>query len=191
LPKIDWNAPGLYYRLQYRKVADKPLPWQERNITDPTIGMFIVQELSRCELWEFRICAANDEGMSPFSATERSFFAPHIPKGRPENVIVSEIAAHSVNVSWAPVAGVKEGGSDGYRVSDWKLLKFYAHVSFQVIKASYSCLNLKGKRELALVLLTYTMPFLSPCARLHTNHVALRSLPLLFFLHCLTYNCLS
>jgi len=119
LPKIDWNAPGLHYRLQYRRVADKPLAWEEQNITDPTVGMFIVQEPSRCELWEFRICAANDEGVGPFSAIEQSFFAPHIPKGKPENVTVGKITAQSVNVSWARVADLKEGGSDGYRIYYW------------------------------------------------------------------------
>lgn len=174
MPKIDWNAPGLHYRLQYRRVADKPLAWEEQNITDPTVGMFIVQELSRCELWEFRICAANDEGVGPFSAIEQSFFAPHIPKGKPENVTVGKITAQSVNVSWARVADLKEGGSDGYRVSDWKLLKFCVHVSF--IKASYSYLTLKEERELALVF-PCAMPFLSPCARLHTNQPCCRPSP--------------
>ena len=81
--------------------------------------MFTVEEPGRCELWEFRICAVNDEGQGPFSATEQAFFAPHIPKGKPENVALRNITVQSVNISWAPVGDSKEGRSDGYRVSDW------------------------------------------------------------------------
>lgn len=135
MPKIDWNAPGFYYRLQYRKVKDKPLVWEERNITDPTVGMFTVQEPSRCELWGFRICAANDEGLGPFSAIKQSYFAPHIPKGKPENVIVGNITAQRVTVAWAPVADLKDEGSDGYRVSSCKLLKFCSYLGID--KANY------------------------------------------------------
>lgn len=128
MPKIDWNAPGLYYILQYRRVTDKPPVWEEENITDPTVGMFTVQEPGHCELWEFQICAANDKGLGPFSAIEQSIFGLHTPKGKPENVTVDKITIHSVNVSWAPVADSKEGGFDGYRVSNWKLLKFCIYV---------------------------------------------------------------
>ena len=95
--------------------------------------MFTVQEPSRCELWEFRICAANDEGLGPFSAIEQSYFAPHIPKGKPENVTVANITAQSVNIAWAPVADLKDEGSDGYRVSSCKFLKFCSYVGIDKI----------------------------------------------------------
>ena len=61
-------------------VENKPLDWGEQNITDPTVAMFIVQEPSLCELWEFRFCAAIDEGVGPFRGIEQSFFAPSVTK---------------------------------------------------------------------------------------------------------------
>ena len=61
-------------------VENKPLDWGEQNITDPTVAMFIVQEPSLRELWEFRIFAAIDEGVGPFRGIEQSFFAPPVTK---------------------------------------------------------------------------------------------------------------
>ena len=181
MPKIDWNAPGVYYRLQYRKVKDKPLVWEERNITDPTVGMFTVQERSRCELWEFRICAANDEGLGPFSAIEQSYFAPHIPKGKPENVTVANITAQSVNIAWAPVADLKDEGSDGYRVSSCKFLKFCSYVGIDKI----------GERELALVKMHYALS-LTMCSAAYTTKLCCSPSPLpTFILYYLSYNSLS
>ena len=80
MSEIDWIAPRLYYNLQYRRVENKPLDWGEQNITDPTVAMFIVQETSLFELWEFRIFAAIDEGVGPFRGIEQSFFAPPVTK---------------------------------------------------------------------------------------------------------------
>jgi len=109
--------------------------------------MFTVQEPSRCELWEFRICAANDEGLGPFSAIKQSYFTPHIPKGKPENVIVGNITAQSVTVAWAPVADLKDEGSDGYRVSTASYLSFVVILALTkpIIydKANYLSLALK------------------------------------------------
>lgn len=116
MPKVDWNAPGLYYILQYRKVKDVSSGvWKEENITDPTIGIFSVRGPGQCELWQFRICAVNDEGLGPFSAIEKII-------RKPENVSVGRITASSVKISWTPVADSKVGSIDGYTVSSSKLL---------------------------------------------------------------------
>lgn len=62
---------------------------------------------------------------------------------------VGNITAQSVNVLWAPVADLKDEGSDGYRVSSCKLLKFCSYAGID--KANYSYVVIKLERELALV----------------------------------------
>ena len=125
MPKVDWNAPGLYYILQYRKVKSYPHGvWKEENMTDPAIGIFSLRGPGQCEHWEFRIRAGNDEGVGPFSAIEKSFFGQDVPKDKPENVSVENITTSSVQVAWTPIANSKGGSIDGYRVSRLELVFF-------------------------------------------------------------------
>ncbi|KAL9967619.1 hypothetical protein ACROYT_G025889 [Oculina patagonica] len=114
MPKVDWNAPGLYYILQYRKVkGEAHNVWKEENITDPSIGTFSIP--GQCEVWEFRIRAGNEKGLGPFSAIENASFV----FGKPERVDVENITVSSVQVAWTPVAVPKGGSIDGYRIYYW------------------------------------------------------------------------
>ena len=149
--EIDWIVPRLYYNLQCRRVEKKkPLVWGEQNITDPTVAMFIVQEPSLCELWEFRFCAAIDEGVGPFRGIEQSFFAPSVTK--PQIKLPQVKLQQGVFIKEG--AFLKEGGSVDYRVSDWKFLKFCIH-AFSVAMCSVAF-------NVALL-----SSFLSPLVRAH------------------------
>lgn len=124
MPKVDWNAPGLYYILQYRKVkGEAHNVWKEENITDPSIGTFSIP--GQCEVWEFRMRAGNEKGLGPFSAIGNASFVQVAPVRKPESVSVGSITGSSVQVAWTPVAGSKEGRIVGFRVSILNLLLTY------------------------------------------------------------------
>lgn len=118
MPRVVWNAPGLYYFLQYRRVGGEPPdPWIDQRIGDPSVGTFSIQDPGYYKLWEFRIRAGNDIGLGPFSAIEQSYSGQDAPEGKPEDVSIGEITARSVKLSWKPVSPPSKGGSiDGYSV---------------------------------------------------------------------------
>ncbi|XP_068757831.1 fibronectin type III domain-containing protein-like [Montipora capricornis] len=115
MPRIEWNAPGLYYKLFYKKVSDGDNPMED-VITDHTIGKFEVQDPGYHELWEFRIQAVNEEG--PGKVSPIAFSGQDPPAGRPEDVSVGTVTARSVELSWRPVT-VTRGSVDGYKVYYW------------------------------------------------------------------------
>lgn len=118
MPRVDWNAPGLYYILNYRRVrGEPPDEWIEEKINNATRGVFPVPDPGYYKLWEFRIRAGNNEGLGPFSAIEQSYSGQDAPESAPEEVSVGEVTARSVKLSWKPVAAAKGGSVDGYRVS--------------------------------------------------------------------------
>ena len=115
MPRIEWNAPGLYYKLFYKKVSDGDKPMEDVEITDPTIGEFQVQDPGYYERWKFRIQAVNDEGPGKVSSSVFAYSGQDPPAGRPENVSVGIVTARSVELSWRPVI-VTRGSVDGYKV---------------------------------------------------------------------------
>ena len=124
MPKIDWNAPGLHYVLQYRRVEGEPhnnYSWYEQRIGDPVVSTYMIPDPGYYKLWEFRIRAGNDEGPGPFSTIKKSFSGQDAPKGKPENVVVFNITTDSVKISWQLVIASQNGSVDGYRVSSLRL----------------------------------------------------------------------
>ena len=71
MPKVDWNAPGLYYMLKYRQVAEGKSEVEER-ITDPTVDVFAIPKPGYYKLWEFQIQAGNDVNLGPKSLVVQS-----------------------------------------------------------------------------------------------------------------------
>ena len=114
MPKVDWNAPGLYYLLKYREVPDGPFGDPER-ITDPTVDVFAIPNPGYYKLWEFQIQAWNKEGMGPWSPKVQSRSGQDPPEGKPGNVQTGGATARTVELSWQPVT-VTRGSVDGYKV---------------------------------------------------------------------------
>ena len=114
MPKVDWNAPGLYYSLKYREVPDGSFGDPER-ITDPTVDVFAIPNPGYYKLWEFQIQAGNKEGMGPWSPKVQSRSGQDPPEGKPGNVQTGGATARTVELSWQPVT-VTRGSVDGYKV---------------------------------------------------------------------------
>ena len=117
MPKIEWDAPGFYYILKYRRVNLGYLSdWREEKIGDPTVSVFGVTNAGYYQLWEFKIRTGNHEGLGPESPIKRSFSGQDAPVAKPENTKVNSVTASSVVIAWKPVT-VKKGSVDGYKVN--------------------------------------------------------------------------
>ena len=114
MPKVDWNAPGLYYLLKYRQVAEGKSEVEER-ITDPTVDVFAIPKPGYYKLWEFQIQAGNDVNLGPKSLVVQSYSGQNPPEGKPGNVQFAAATARTVVLSWQPVT-VTHGSVDGYKV---------------------------------------------------------------------------
>ena len=114
MPKVDWNAPGLYYLLKYREVPDGTFGDPER-ITDPAVVAFAIPNPGIYKLWEFQIQAGNEEGLGPASPVVQSYSGPDRPKGKPGNVQTEAATARTVDLTWVPVT-ITRGSVDGYKV---------------------------------------------------------------------------
>ena len=114
MPKVDWNAPGLYYLLKYGQVAEGKCEVEER-ITDPTVDVFAIPNPGYYKLWEFQIQAGNDVNLGPESPEVQSYSGQDPPEGKPGNVQTGAATARTVELSWQPVT-VTRGSVDGYKV---------------------------------------------------------------------------
>ena len=114
MPKVDWNAPKLYYLLKYREVPDGTFGDPER-ITDPAVDVFAIPNPGYYKLWEFQIQAGNDVDLGPESPVVQSYSGQDPPEGKPGNVQTGGATARTVELSWQPVT-VTRGSVDGYKV---------------------------------------------------------------------------
>ena len=114
MPKVDWNAPGLYYLLKYRQVPDGQFGDPER-IIDPAVDVFAIPNPGYYKLWEFQIRAGNDVDLGPESPVVQSYSGQDPPEGKPGNVQTGAATARTVELSWQPVT-VTRGSVDGYKV---------------------------------------------------------------------------
>ena len=113
MPRVDWNAPGLYYKLFYKKESDKEMV--DVKIPDPANSLFKVPNPGYHELWEFQIQAGNDEAPGDISPIVTAYSGQDPPAGKPQDVTVGTVTARSVELSWQPVT-VSRGSVDGYKV---------------------------------------------------------------------------
>ena len=114
MPNIDWNAPGLYYKLWYGRVGD--ILTEVPKFCDPERNVFNVPDAGYYALYQFQIQAGNDEGLGPKSPLVRSYSGQNAPDGKPEHFTVETMTERSVSLSWTPVSAFNRS-VDGYRVS--------------------------------------------------------------------------
>ena len=133
MPKVDWNAPGLFYLLKYREVPDGQFGAPEK-IIDPAVDVFAIPNTGIYKLWEFQIQAGNEAGLGPESPVVQSYSGQDRPKGKPGNVQTGAATARTVDLTWVPVT-LTRGSVDGYKVRAASFLSFSL------------CLEQDGKRR--------------------------------------------
>ncbi|XP_074608784.1 hemicentin-1-like [Acropora palmata] len=117
LSKTEWNAPGCYYMLQYKK-ANSPRRWTTEKIGDPHVGLFSIPNPGSNQMWQFKISAGNHEGPGPESPISRSLSGQDAPDVKPEGAEMQAVTASSVTLEWKPVTLVR-GSVDGYKIYYW------------------------------------------------------------------------
>ena len=116
MSKLEWNAPGCYYILRYRKVnIGYVVPWETEKIGDPRVHVFAVSNPGYYQLWEFKIRAGNQENLGTESPVRRSFSGQNAPAVKPESAEVEAVTASTVALAWEPVT-LNKGSVDGYKV---------------------------------------------------------------------------
>ena len=118
MPKIDWNAPGLYYILKYRRLQPTG-QFETEKISDASVDVFEIPNPGYYKPWEFQIQSGNDQGLGPVSPLVQSFSGQDPPADKPEDVRVGTVTARTVELMWKPVT-VTRGIVDGYRVRYFK-----------------------------------------------------------------------
>lgn len=112
----EWNAPGCYYVLKYRKVnLGFPNEWMVEKIGDPRVHVFSVTNAGYYHLWEFKIRVGNHEGLGRESPVQRSFSGQNAPTVKPESAKVAAVTVSSVALAWEPVT-LSNGSVEGYKV---------------------------------------------------------------------------
>ena len=129
MPKEDWNAPGTYYILKYRKVNGNLQDWIEEKIGDSKVGVFALSNPGYYQLWEFTIKAGNHEGLGPVSPVVSSYSGQNRPAVKPDSTQVGTVTDSSVILFWEPVV-VNQGSVDGYKVICLKTSKIKRLLSF-------------------------------------------------------------
>lgn len=116
MSKLEWNGPGCYYILRYRKANNDSLaPWESEKIGDPRVHVFAVSDPGYYQLWEFKIRAGNHENLGPESPIKSSYSGQNAPAVKPEGTETEAVTASTVALAWKPVT-LSKGSVDGYKV---------------------------------------------------------------------------
>lgn len=146
---MDWNAPQLQYRVQWRPVGTEGA-WHEQIVSDPIL---VVANTSTFVPYEIKVQAVNSQGKGPEPQVVIGYSGEDYPQVSPELEEVQIINSSTVLVSWLPVdlAQVK-GHLRGYNVTYWwtssqrKQSKRHVQKGHVVVPANVTSAILSGLR---------------------------------------------
>lgn len=113
---MDWNAPQVQYRVQWRPQKTQGA-WQERIVSDPFL---VVSNTSTFVPYEIKVQAVNSQGKGPEPQITIGYSGEDYPQASPELEGIKILNSSTVLVRWWPVdpAQVK-GHLRGYNVTYW------------------------------------------------------------------------
>ncbi|KAM7338165.1 hypothetical protein ACRRTK_001649 [Alexandromys fortis] len=146
---MDWNAPQIQYRVQWRP-QDKQETWKEQTVSDPFL---VVSNTSTFVPYEIKVQAVNNQGKGPEPQITIGYSGEDYPQVSPELEDITIFNSSTVLVRWRPVdlAQVK-GHLRGYNVTYWwkgsqrKHSKRHVHKSHMVVPANTTSAILSGLR---------------------------------------------
>ncbi|KAM7044385.1 neural cell adhesion molecule L1 isoform 2-T3 [Molossus nigricans] len=144
---MDWNAPQVQYRVQWRPQGT-PGAWQEQIVSDPFL---VVSNTSTFVPYEIKVQAINSQGKGPEPQVTIGYSGEDYPQARPQLEEVKILNSTTVLVKWWPVdpAQVK-GHLLGYNVTYWlegnqrKHSKRHIHKSHELVPANTTSIILGG-----------------------------------------------
>ncbi|KAF6090734.1 L1 cell adhesion molecule [Phyllostomus discolor] len=146
---MDWNAPQVQYRVQWRPQRVQGA-WQEQIVSDPFL---VVSNTSTFVPYEIRVQAINSQGKGPEPQVTIGYSGEDYPQARPQLEDIKILNSSTVLVKWWPVdpAQVK-GHLRGYNVtysweeSQQKHSKNQVHRGHVVVPANTTSTTLGGLR---------------------------------------------
>uniref|UniRef100_A0A673VNX6 Neural cell adhesion molecule L1 n=2 Tax=Suricata suricatta TaxID=37032 RepID=A0A673VNX6_SURSU len=146
---IDWNAPQIQYRVQWRPQGTRGA-WQEQIVTNPFL---VVSNTSTFVPYEIKVQAVNNQGKGPEPQITIGYSGEDYPEASPELEGIQILNSSAVLVRWWPMdpAQVK-GHLRGYNVTYWwegsqrKHSKRHVHEGHVLVPASTTSAVLGGLR---------------------------------------------
>ncbi|XP_003802590.1 neural cell adhesion molecule L1 isoform X1 [Otolemur garnettii] len=146
---IDWNAPQVQYRVQWRPQGTRGI-WQEQIVSDPFL---VVSNTSTFVPYEIKVQAVNSQGKGPEPQVTIGYSGEDYPQASPELEGIQILNSSTVLVRWWPVdlAQVK-GHLRGYSVTYWwersqrKHSKRHVHKGHVIVPANTTSVILGGLR---------------------------------------------
>uniref|UniRef100_A0A8I3ZZS6 Neural cell adhesion molecule L1 n=1 Tax=Callithrix jacchus TaxID=9483 RepID=A0A8I3ZZS6_CALJA len=146
---MDWNAPQVQYRVQWRPQGTRG-PWQEQIVSDPFL---VVSNTSTFVPYEIKVQAVNRQGKGPEPQVTIGYSGEDYPQAVPELEGIEILNSSAVLVKWRPVDLVQvKGHLRGYNVTYWregsqrKHSKRHTHRDHVVVPANTTSVILSGLR---------------------------------------------
>ena len=131
LPLQEQNAPGIYYRIYYRRTGiDAERDFQQKTLKHlGNIGAYVIriQRKYFYTTYEVKIQAFNDmchepDCHGPISDPTEVFSAEDLPQVAPTNVGARPFNSTAINVTWTEIPNIRDkvrGKLIGYRIKYW------------------------------------------------------------------------
>ena len=132
LPKEHQNAPGIYYRIYYRRVGvDPERDFQQKSLKSlGNIGMYVIRVDRKYffTTYEVKVQVFNDmceepACSGPVSEPVTVMSAESLPAVAPTTVGARPFNSTAINVTWTPIPEVREkirGQLIGHRIKYWR-----------------------------------------------------------------------
>ena len=132
LPKYHQNAPGIYYRIYYRRTGvDPERDFQQKTLKSlGNLGMYVVRIPRQYffTTYEIKLQAFNDKCQEPackgpISDPVEIMSAEDLPQVAPTTVGARPFNSTAINVTWTPIPEVREkirGRLIGHRIKYWR-----------------------------------------------------------------------
>jgi len=132
LPKQHQNAPGLYYRVYYRRVGvDRERDFQQKTLrTLGNIGMYVIRVPRKYFYTDYEVkvqvfndLCAEPECVGPVSPVVTLKSAEDLPQVAPTTVGARPFNSTAINVTWTSIPQVREkvrGKLIGHRIKYWR-----------------------------------------------------------------------
>ncbi|XP_023489116.2 neural cell adhesion molecule L1 isoform X1 [Equus caballus] len=146
---MDWNAPQVQYRVQWRPQGTRGT-WQEQIVSDPFL---VVSNTSTFVPYEIKVQAVNSQGKGPEPPITIGYSGEDYPQASPELEGIKILNSSTVLVRWWPVdPALVKGHLRGYNVTYWwegsqrKHSKRHVHKGHMVVPANATSAILGGLR---------------------------------------------
>ena len=132
LPKQDQNAPGVYYRVYYRRVGvEEERDFQQKTLKNlGNIGMYVIRvpdnfyyTTYEVKVQVFNSMCEEPDCSGPMSETVVVRTAEDLPQVAPTEVGARPFNSTAINVTWTPIPNIREkvrGKLIGYRIKYWR-----------------------------------------------------------------------